>query len=118
MRIGGCPLGDDGGTATSPHWLVDAWNSLVTWYKNNAKWVPKGEISAQNYVPNPGDYIQLNEHSSMVRYLQGTTLYCLDGNWGDKVVLVNRGNYATFSGLNGYGRRSGITGNSYKSISK
>jgi len=117
MRIGGCPLGDDAGTATSPHWLVNGWNLLITWFQNNAKYVEKSQITAQNYVPNPGDFIQLNEHTAMVRYLQGTTLYCLDGNYGDKVVLVNRGNYATFSGLNGYGRRSGITGNSYKSIS-
>jgi len=117
LRIGGCPLGDDEGTATSPHWLVNGWPDMITWFKNNAKYVEKSQIDAQTYVPNPGDFVQMAEHTTMVRYLIGTTLYTLGGNEGSKVALATRGNYKTFSGLNGYGRRSGITGNSYKSIS-
>jgi hypothetical protein len=119
MRIGGCPLGDDGGSSTRPNWLVMAWNRLITWFEDNAEYVKRSEITSSNYVPNPGDFIQLNEHTAMVRYIaDDDDVVCLDGNWGDKVVLVRRGNYKSFSGLNGYGRRSGITGNSYTSISK
>ena len=117
MRIGGCPLGDDGGTATRPNWLKLGWNVLIEWYEDNAEYIKKSEISSENYRPNPGDFIQLSEHTAMVRYIaDNDDVYCLDGNWGDKVVLVNRGNYKTFSSLNGYGRRSGITGNSFITV--
>ncbi len=117
MRIGGCPLGDDGGTQTNPNWMLWGWNTLITWFENNAEYVERNEIDAQNYVPNPGDFIQLNEHTAMVRYISSDDdVVCLDGNYGNKVVLVQRGNYKTFSGLNGYGRRSGITGNSFISV--
>ncbi len=115
MRIGGCPLGDDGGSTTRPNWLKLGWNILISWFESNAQYVKKSEISSLNFKPNPGDFIQLSEHTAMVRYIASNNdVYCLDGNWGDKVVLVNRGNYKTFSSLNGYGRRSGITGNSFE----
>lgn len=118
MRIAGCPLGDDGGSTTNPNWMLWGWNNLIDWYGDNAEYVPRNQIDAQNYVPNPGDFIQLNEHTATVRYIADDgDVVCLDGNYGDKVVLIRRGNYKTFSGLNGYGRRSGITGNSYVSIS-
>jgi len=119
MRIGGCPLGtDDVGSNGYPKWMLLGWNVLITWFENNAEYVERSQITAQNYVPNPGDFIQLNEHTAMVRYIADDgDVVCLDGNYGDKVWLGRRGNYATFSGLNGYGRRSGITGNSYVSIS-
>lgn len=94
------------------------WNNLITWFEDNAEYVEKSEITAQNYVPNPGDFIQLNEHTAMVRYIADDgDVVCLDGNYGDKVWLGRRGNYATFSGLNGYGRRSGIIEESCVSIS-
>lgn len=118
LRIGGCPLGTDGGSATRPNWLNTGWNTLITWFQKNAKYVEKSQIDAQNYRPNPGDFIQMAEHTTMVRYLVGDIVYTLGGNEGNKVQLANRGNYKTFSSLNGYGRRSGITGNSYKSISE
>lgn len=118
MRIGGCPLDDDGGSTTNPNWMEWGWNNLITWFEDNAEYVEKSEITAQNYVPNPGDFIQLNEHTAMVRYIADDgDVVCLDGNYGDKVWLGRRGNYATFSGLNGYGRRSGIIEESCVSIS-
>lgn len=119
MRVGGCPLGNDGGSSTRPNWLVMSWSRLITWFTNNAKYIKRSQISSLNFVPNPGDFIQMNEHTAMVRYIASDgDVVCLDGNWGDKVVLPRRGNYKNFSGLNGYGCRSGITGNSYKSISE
>lgn len=96
MRIGGCPLGNDEGSETRPNWLLLGWDRLITWFENNAEYVKRSEIDAQNYVPNPGDFIQMNEHTAMVRYIASDDdVVCLDGNWGDKVVLSKRGNYKT-----------------------
>ena len=93
------------------------WNILIDWFTSNDAYVPKSEITSSNYVPNPGDFIQMNEHTAMVRYINSDEdVVCLDGNWGDRVVLSTRGNYKTFSGLNGYGRRSGLIENSWESV--
>ena len=119
MRIGGCPLGtDDVGSNGYPKWMKLGWNILISWFEDNAEYVERNEIDAQNYVPNPGDFIQMNEHTTMVRYIASNDdVYCLGGNESNRVKLNNRGNYKTFSGLNGYGRRSGLIEDSYESIS-
>ena len=118
MRVGGCPLGSDDMVGSYPEWMKLGWNILISWFEDNAEYIERSEIDAQNYVPNPGDFIQMNEHTAMVRYINSDEdVVCLDGNWGDKVVLSTRGNYKTFSGLNGYGRRSGLIEDSYISIS-
>ncbi len=118
MRIAGYPLGSDDMGGRYPKWMVIGWNLLIEWFTENAKYVERDKIDDQNYVPNPGDFIQLNEHTAMVRYIASDgDVVCLDGNYDDKVWLGKRGNYKTFRGLNGYGRRSGLIENSFESIS-
>ncbi len=118
MRIAGCPLGSDEMSGGYPKWMKLGWNILISWYEDNAEYVEQNDIVSQNFVPNPGDFIQLNEHTATVRYIaDDDDVVCLDGNYGDKVVLIRRGNYKNFSGLNGYGRRSGIIEESCVSIS-
>lgn len=126
MRIAGYPLGNDNGSATRPNWLLLGHNSLERWFDNpnnkKAEFIKKSEIEPKKFIPVPGDFIHMDAHTTMVRYIaENGDCYCLDGNWGDKVKLINRGNYKSLpkncKTLHGYGRRSGVVKDSYKSIS-
>ncbi len=121
MRVTGYPFGDDEGSAMDPHWMVDAHTRLETWYTRKAKFVKKSQITSSGYYPVPGDFIHLNAHTATVRYMDGNTIHCLDGNWGNKIKIPVRGDYRTLkpgTTLHGYGRRSGVVGCSHKSISE
>jgi hypothetical protein len=120
MRIARCPLGTDAGTATRPNWLKQGHDQLETWYTGNTaqktQFIKTADIVSSGYVPQTGDFVHVNEHTATVRYMQGNTVYCLDGNAGNRVKLVNRGDYRTVSGLWGYGRRTGVVGDSWESV--
>jgi hypothetical protein len=123
MRVGGCPLGDDGGSTTRPNWLHLGHNGLETWFTSNSdqetEFVDQDDIVSSGYVPAPGDFVHVGGHTTAVRYVDDDDiLFTLGGNEGDKVCLRERGNYVTWSSeLWGYGRRSGVVQDSYESIS-
>ncbi len=122
MRVGGCPLGDDEGSATRPHWLHLGHDGLERWYNNNSdqktEFVDQKDIVSSGYVPVTGDFVHVGGHTTTVRYVtEDNILYTVGGNEGDKVKLAKRGNYVNWSStLWGYGRRSGVTGNSWESV--
>lgn len=121
-RVGGYPFGNDQGSTMDPNWMIDAHTNLRTWFESKKAYVTKELIADSGYVPAPGDFMHLSEyngHTAMVWYLSKDTVYTIEGNYVplNQMKVWSRGPYKTVETLYGYGRRSGIYGSSYKSIS-
>jgi len=120
LRVGGCPLKVSG----NPSWMIAGNLDLRTWFKNNSEYISQSSIGS--FKPVPGDFCHIKGHSAMVWYItEKDSLFTveangdLDGNgtFDNQMALVNRGNYKNFKDLLGYGRRTGVEGSSWKSIS-
>lgn len=97
-------------------WMLNAHTKIESWFRSKNAHVSKNQIGS--FIPAPGDFLHVTGHTAMVRYVKGTTLHTIEGNYANRITCVTRGHYKNTTGLLGYGRRSGVTGSSYESISK
>lgn len=112
-RAAGYPLsgGSEGG------WMVRSSVDLRGWFQKNTRFVSHTDPDWTNFEPSPGDYIRydyqtLGGHSGIVRYAEGSTLYTVEGNVNNMVMLRTIKNYKDFSQteVDGIGMRSGFAG--------
>lgn len=109
-RATGYPLtgGSEGG------WMVRSSEALKQWFKINSRFVSHTDADWERFEPSPGDYIRYayesaGGHSGIVRYAEGSTLYTVEGNVNNMVMLRTIKNYKNFNQtqVDGIGMRSG-----------
>lgn len=107
----GWPL--DGGTYGG--WMLNSHQKLLNWFSTHpgkAHWHQKGIDDWSAFIPKPGDYIRFiwsssgNGHSGIVRAVDGSTLYTIEGNYSNKVKLRTIENWRTWEEINGIGTRN------------
>jgi hypothetical protein len=88
--------------------------SLKQWFQRNTRFVSHNDDDWESFEPSPGDYIRYayetaGGHSGIVRYAEGSTLYTVEGNVNNSVMLRTIRNYKNFSQnqVDGIGMRSG-----------
>jgi hypothetical protein len=83
-------------------WMLKSSLSIREWFQSRDRWLPRSG------VPSPGDYVRYNTdsggHSGLVRAVQGTTLYTVEGNVSNQVMARVIRNYPTYSMLDGFGQ--------------
>jgi hypothetical protein len=106
---GGCPFTGQRGTYA---WMIGGSTQIRQWFVTNSRFVYQTSDEWATYEPQPGDYIRYNNpsggHSGIVRYADGTTLYTVEGNVNNKVMLRSLRNYKTAyadpaDGIDGFG---------------
>ena len=85
---GGAPLtgGSEGG------WMIRNNRALREWFVRHDLWVERSGEAWASFVPRAGDYVRFHTrsgagHSGIVRYVDGDTLYTVEGNVGNRVRL-------------------------------
>ncbi|MBN1670210.1 MAG: CHAP domain-containing protein [Kiritimatiellae bacterium] len=72
-------------------WMLKGSYSIRAWFVANSRFVDKSSPDWTTFVPQPGDYVRYDTagggHSGIVRYVQGTSLYTVEGNVGNQVRL-------------------------------
>jgi len=106
---GGCPFSDQWG---SYPWMIGGSEQIREWFVEHSRFVYQTDPEWETYVPQPGDYIRYNTagggHSGIVRYVEGTSLYTVEGNVNDVVMLRRLRDYLTAysdptDGIDGFG---------------
>ncbi len=99
---------------TEGGWMLRSSESIKQWFQKNSRFVSHTDADWESFKPSPGDYIryayeQAGGHSGIVRYADGSTLYTIEGNVNNKVMLRTIKNYKNFSQnqIDGIGMRSG-----------
>lgn len=95
-------------------WMFTYSMAIKRWFGHNERFVSRTDPDYQTFTPAPGDYIRYRNdwggHSGIVRKVEGTTLYTIEGNIGNRVVLRTIRNYKNRSDIDGFGMRSGARG--------
>jgi hypothetical protein len=89
-------------------WMLKGSTGVRSWFQNNAVWIENGGPEWATFEPAPGDYVRLTiagGHSAIVRYVSGTSLYTVEGNISNQVVLYTTTNYKNDSSIDGFGHR-------------
>jgi MYXO-CTERM domain-containing protein len=106
---GGCPFSGNWGNYD---WMLGGSTQIRQWFIDNSRFVAQTDPEWATYEPQPGDYIRYNTsgggHSGIVRYVEGTTLYTVEGNVNNIVMLRSLRNYKTdysdpVDGIDGFG---------------
>jgi len=86
-RVAGDPFtgGYEGG------WLLRSSTQIRSWFQNNKRFINKSDPDWNSFIPVAGDYIRYDTsgggHSGIVRYVEGSTLYTVEGNVSNLVRL-------------------------------
>jgi len=106
---GGCPFSDWWGEYP---WMIGGSTQIRDWFIEYSRFVYQTDPEWETFVPQPGDYIRYNTsgggHSGIVRYVEGTTLYTVEGNVNNIVMLRSFRDYKTdysdpVNGIDGFG---------------
>jgi hypothetical protein len=103
-RAAGAPLdgGENGG------WLIEGNYGMRYWFRSRGRWVARGTPEFARYTPEPGDYVRIHTnrygHSGIVRYVEGDTLYTVEGNVGNRVRFRRHERFRTNDRIDGFGR--------------
>ncbi len=106
---GGCPFSDNWGNYP---WMLGGSTQIRQWFLDYSRFIAQTDPEWATFVPQPGDYIRYNTsgggHSGIVRYAEGTTLYTVEGNVNNIVMLRSLRNYKTdysdpVDGIDGFG---------------
>jgi len=72
-------------------WMLKGSYPIRSWFIDNREFIDKSSPKWSTFTPQPGDYVRYDNewggHSGIVRYVQGTSLYTVEGNVGNKVRL-------------------------------
>jgi MYXO-CTERM domain-containing protein len=107
---GGCPF--SGNNWGNYDWMLGGSTQIRQWFIDNSRFVSQTDAEWATFEPQPGDYIRYNTsgggHSGIVRYVEGTTLYTVEGNVNNIVMLRSLRNYKTdysdpIDGIDGFG---------------
>ncbi|MBN1757798.1 MAG: CHAP domain-containing protein [Chitinispirillaceae bacterium] len=114
-EAGGYPF--TGGTQGG--WMLQGSTQIRSWFRQKAQFIDRTSDNWETFQPAPGDYIRYETsgggHSGIVRYVSNDTLYSVEGNVNNTVMLrkIPRWrDYEAQSGttyIDGIGRRSGTT---------
>lgn len=103
---------EDGG------WMIRSSEGLKRWFQMNTRFVSHSDDDWESFEPSPGDYIRYDYesaggHSGIVRYAEGSTLYTVEGNVNNMVMLRTIRNYKNYNQtqVDGIGMRSGYLNN-------
>ena len=107
---GGCPF--SGNNWGNYDWMLGGSTQIRQWFLDNSRFVYQTDAEWATFEPQPGDYIRYNTsgggHSGIVRYVEGTTLYTVEGNVNNIVMLRSLRDYKTnysdpVDGIDGFG---------------
>lgn len=104
-KVAGLPFsgGSQGG------WMLRGNTGVRSWFQKKSLWIGRDDPDWASFVPAPGDFMRLDTsgggHSAIVRKISGTTLYTVEGNVSDRVVLRTYSNYKNNTKIDGFGMR-------------
>ncbi len=112
-RAAGYPVtgGSQGG------WMLRGSTQLRSWFQKNAQFIDRNAPDWNTFEPAPGDFIRYDNpeggHSGIVRSVSNDTLFTVEGNVNNKVMLRKIVQWRTYqsgsTSIDGIGRRSGVT---------
>jgi hypothetical protein len=103
-KVAGVPFtgGSEGG------WMLSGNTGVKQWFERDSKWMGNGDPGWDAFKPAPGDFMRLDTssggHSALVREVSGSTLYTVEGNVSNRVMLRRYDNYKSNSSIDGFGR--------------
>jgi hypothetical protein len=122
-RVAGYPVGTDEGTAARPRWLLKGNTNIRDWFQNAAnkhEWIDRTSPKWETFIPVYGDFVRYDNsaggHTGIVRYINGTTMYTVEGNVSNQVRLRTLTNYKSNTSIDGFGRRSGVRQDSHTQV--
>ncbi len=107
-RAAGLPFtgGYEGG------WMLRNNAAIRAWFERRGAWIgrdrpPAGTPAYGAFQPRAGDYVRIStstwNHSAIVRYAEGSTLYLVEGNAGGHVRLTRYPRWRNDTRLEGFG---------------
>ncbi|MGD8780203.1 MAG: PKD domain-containing protein [Ignavibacteria bacterium] len=100
-KVGGCPF--------TGNWMISGSKSLRSWFRSLRDFVDRSHLEWNTFEPAAGDYIRYENsgggHSGIVRYVSNDTLYTVEGNVSNSVVLRARANWRNYDNIDGIGLR-------------
>ena len=89
-------------------WLLPNNQAIRRWFERRERWVDHDSPEWATVSPRPGDYLRFHTqsghgHSGIVRYVDGDTLYTVEGNVGSRVRLRRYPRFRAHPRLDGIG---------------
>ncbi len=104
-RVAGVPF--SGGYGDGGGWHLTSNTTIRSWYRRHHAWVDHDSPDWTTFRPRPGDYVRISTptwgHSAIVRYVEGNTLYTVEGNASGRVVTTHYRNFRTHTRVDGFG---------------
>jgi hypothetical protein len=90
-------------------WMLKSSEEIRRWFKRHRTFVSRKDVQWNTFYPKPGDYIRYQYasggHSGIVSKCEGSTLYTIEGNVNNMVVLRTIDNWRSRSDIDGIGLR-------------
>lgn len=104
-RAAGVPF--SGGYGDGGGWQLTSNTTIRAWYRRHHAWVDHDAADWDTFRPRPGDYVRVSTptwgHSAIVRYVEGNTLFAVEGNASGRVALTHYDNFRTHTRIDGFG---------------
>lgn len=104
-RVAGVPF--TGGYGDGGGWQLTSNTTIRAWYQRHDAWVDHDSPEWATFRPRAGDYVRISTptwgHSAIVRYVEGSTLYTVEGNASGRVVSTHYRNFRTHARIDGFG---------------
>jgi subtilisin-like proprotein convertase family protein len=88
-------------------WMLKGSTGIRSWFQNHETWIDRWGSEWDSFTPAPGDYIRWDNdsggHSAIVQRAAGDTLWTIDGNYGNRVVVREIYDYKSNSDIDGFG---------------
>jgi hypothetical protein len=104
-RVAGAPF--TGGYGDGGGWQLTSNTTIRAWYQRHHAWVDHDSPEWSTFRPRAGDYLRISTptwgHSAIVRYVEGSTLYTIEGNASGRVVTTHYRDFRSHSRIDGFG---------------
>jgi hypothetical protein len=104
-RVAGVPF--SGGYGDGRGWHLTSNTTIRTWYQRRHAWVDHDTDAWPTFRPRAGDYVRISTptwgHSAIVRYVEGSTLYTVEGNASGRVVTTRYRDFRAHPRIDGFG---------------